>query len=68
MDKITNELFEGGCARDIINVNGINNMNTDTDIDINIKPGALPNFIIFIQSTSPNRKILKNQRVIKKEG
>ncbi len=58
MDKNSNDLFEGGCARDIMNVN------IDTDIDI--KPGTLPNFIIFIQSTSPNRKILKNQRVIYK--
>ncbi len=60
MDKRNNDLFEGGCARDIMNIS------TNEDIDINIKPGALPDFIIFIQSTSPNRKIIKNQRVIYK--
>ena len=58
--KISNDLFEGGCARDIMNIN------TETDDDIDITPGTLANFIIFIQSTSPNRKILKNQRVIYK--
>jgi hypothetical protein len=61
MDKRSNDLFEGGCARDII---GISDM--DINADINIKPGTLPDFYIFIQSTSPNRKILKNQRVIYK--
>ncbi len=60
MDKRNNDLFEGGCARDIM---GLSNL--DDNIDINIKPGALPDFIIFIQSTSPNRKILKNQMIIK---
>ena len=63
MDKRTNDLFEGGCARDIM---GLTNL--ADDVDINIKPGALPDFIIFIQSTSPNRKILKDQRVIKTAG
>ncbi len=42
---------------------GLNNI--DDDVDINIKPGALPEYILFIQSTSPNRKILKNQRIIR---
>jgi hypothetical protein len=60
MDNRSNDLFEGGCARDIM---GLNNL--EDDVDINIKPGALPEFIIFIQSTSPNRKILKNQRIIR---
>ena len=31
MDKRSNDLFEGGCARDII---GLTNINDDTDINI----------------------------------
>ena len=61
MDKITNELFEGCSAREIMSLGDMHE-----NADINIKPSVLPNFIIFIQSTSPNRKILKNQRIINK--
>ena len=61
MDKRSNDLFEGGSAREIMNISS-NNLNED----ILIKPGSLADFIIFIQSTSPNRKILKNQRIIYK--
>ena len=54
MDRETGDLYEGEVARRIAGI-GRN------DERAKIKPGDLPKYRIFIQSTSVNRKLLKNQ-------
>jgi hypothetical protein len=54
MDKITKELYEGDAARSIAGI-GLNEENAK------IKPGKLEKYRMFIQSTSPNRKLIKDQ-------
>ena len=51
MDKSTGELYEGSIARTIAGI-GKNEENK------RIKPGELPKYRMFIQSTSPNRKLI----------
>lgn len=55
LEKTTGQLFEGNNAREIMGL---------TEEEITIKPGMLSNYTIFIQSTSSNRKLLKNQKII----
>ena len=51
MDKVTKELYEGDAARAIAGI-GSNEENA------RIKPGKLEKYRMFIQSTSPNRKLI----------
>jgi hypothetical protein len=51
MNKITKELYEGDAARSIAGI-GLNEDN------VRIKPGKLEEYRMFIQSTSPNRKLI----------
>ena len=54
MNRETGDLYEGDVARRIAGI-GAN------EEKAKIKPGDLPKYRIFIQSTSVNRKLLKNQ-------
>ena len=54
MDKTTKELYEGDAARSIAGI-GLNEENAK------IKPGKLEKYRMFIQSTSPNRKLIGGQ-------
>jgi len=54
MHKDTGELFEGDVARTIAGI-------SENEERSKIKPGDLPKYRIFIQSTSPSRKLVKNQ-------
>jgi Mg-chelatase subunit ChlD len=54
MNRATGDLYEGDVARRIAGI-GAN------EEKAKIKPGDLPKYRIFIQSTSVNRKLLKNQ-------
>ena len=54
MDKTTGDLYEGDAARAIAGI-GANEENA------RIKPGELPKYRMFIQSTSPNRKLIGGQ-------
>jgi hypothetical protein len=56
MEKSTGYFFEGNNAREILGM--------DNNTELTLKPGMLCNYIIFIQSTSSNRKLLKNQKII----
>ena len=53
MDKVTKELYEGSVARTIA---GIGFGETSK-----IKPGKLEKYRMFVQSKSPNRKLIKQQ-------
>ena len=54
MDKNTGELYEGDVARTIAGIKA-------NEERSKIKPGDLPKYRVFIQSTSVQRKLLKNQ-------
>lgn len=54
MDKETGELYEGGVARSMAGM-GENKENQ------RMKPTDVPKYRVFIQSTSYNRKLVKNQ-------
>jgi hypothetical protein len=54
MDKATGELYEGDVARTIAGI-------TKNEERAKVKPGNLDKYRVYIQSTSPNRKLLKNQ-------
>ena len=54
MDKSTGELYEGDVARTIAGI-------TKNEERAKVKPGNLDKYRVYIQSTSPNRKLLKNQ-------
>jgi hypothetical protein len=54
MNKTTGELYEGTVARSIAGI-GANEDNA------RIKPGSLPKYRMFIQSTSVNRKLISGQ-------
>jgi len=54
MDKSTGELYEGDVARSIAGI-------TKNEARNRIKPGDLPKYRVFIQSTSTQRKLVKNQ-------
>ena len=57
MEKTTGYLFEGNNALAIMGLD-------ETHEELTLKPGMLSNYTIFIQSTSSNRKLLKNQKFI----
>jgi Mg-chelatase subunit ChlD len=52
MNKISGELYEGEVARSIAGI---------CDDNSRVKPGELPKYRMFIQSTSPNRKLIAGQ-------
>jgi hypothetical protein len=54
MDKVTKELYEGDIARVIAGIG-------TSDSKTKITPGKLEKYRMFIQSTSANRKLIKNQ-------
>ena len=56
MDKATGNLYEGDVARNIAKL-------SDTS-DSKIKPTDLDKYNVFVQSTSSNRKLLKNQKFL----
>ena len=53
MNKETGELYEGDVARTIAGITAVGRAK--------IKPGNLEKYRVYIQSTSPNRKLLRNQ-------
>jgi hypothetical protein len=57
MERSTGYLFEGNNALAIMGLD-------ESHEELNLKPGMLSNYTIFIQSTSSNRKLLKNQKII----
>jgi hypothetical protein len=54
MDRVTGDLFEGAVARHIAGI-------TSTDDKARIKPGSIPKYRVFIQSTSATRKLISGQ-------
>ena len=54
MDKTTKELYEGDVARVIAGIGS-------NEEKAKIKPGKLEKYRMFVQSTSANRKLLKDQ-------
>jgi hypothetical protein len=57
MERSTGYLFEGSNALAIMGLD-------ETHEELTLKPGMLSNYTIFIQSTSSNRKLLKNQKIV----
>jgi hypothetical protein len=54
MDRVTGELYEGEAARTIAGIK-------KNEERSKIKPGDIPKYRVFIQSTSPNRKLIGGQ-------
>lgn len=54
-EKRTSKIFKGDQARTLLGL---------PDYEVKVAPDHNPNYDIFIQSTSVNRKLLKDQRVI----
>ncbi len=50
MDRATGDLFEGGAAREMLGL--------PMDATIRIKPSNLEKYVVFVQSTSANRKLI----------
>lgn len=56
MDRKTGDLFAGEKAREILGI--------PVDANVRIKPNNLEKYIVFVQSTSVNRKLLGNTRFL----
>jgi hypothetical protein len=56
MDRATGDLFEGGAAREILSL--------PMDATIRIKPSNLEKYVVFVQSTSANRKLIGKTRFL----
>ncbi|QXE25726.1 hypothetical protein B6N60_04446 [Richelia sinica FACHB-800] len=56
MDRTTGDLFEGGAAREMLGL--------PMDATIRIKPSNLEKYIVFVQSTSANRKLIGNTKFL----
>ncbi len=56
MDRGTGDLFEGGAAREILGL--------PMDATIRIKPSNLEKYVVFVQSTSANRKLIGKTRFL----
>jgi hypothetical protein len=54
MDRVTGELYEGEVARTIVGIK-------KNEERSKIKPSDIPKYRVFIQSTSPNRKLIGGQ-------
>lgn len=55
LEKKTGRVYGGREARDLVGL---------PDMDVRVKPDANPEFSIFIQSTSTNRKLMPNTKVL----
>jgi hypothetical protein len=51
-EKSTGQVFSGDAARDVLGL--------PRDLDVRVKPDMNPEYDVFVQSTSVNRKLLKN--------
>jgi hypothetical protein len=56
MDKATGDLFTGEDARDMLGL--------PRDSTARIKPAALDKYVVFVQSTSYNRKLVGGTRFL----
>ncbi|MEH2404823.1 vWA domain-containing protein [Nostoc sp.] len=56
MDRATGDLFEGGAAREMLGL--------PMDATIRIKPNNLEKYVVFVQSTSANRKLIGKTRFL----
>ncbi|MEH2401630.1 vWA domain-containing protein [Nostoc sp.] len=56
MDRGTGDLFEGGAAREMLGL--------PMDATIRIKPSNLEKYVVFVQSTSANRKLIGKTRFL----
>jgi hypothetical protein len=56
MDRNTGDLFEGEYARELLGL--------PAGVDARIKPANLEKYAVFVQSTSANRKLIKNTRFL----
>jgi hypothetical protein len=56
MDRVTGDLFEGSAAREILGL--------PMDVAIRIKPSNLEKYVVFVQSTSANRKLIGNTQFL----
>ncbi|MCC5627167.1 vWA domain-containing protein [Nostoc sphaeroides] len=56
MERVTGDLFEGGAAREILGL--------PMDATIRIKPSNLEKYVVFVQSTSANRKLIGKTRFL----
>lgn len=55
-EKATNKVFWGDSARDLLGLS--------RDIDVRVKPDINPEYDVFVQSTSVNRKLLRDTDVL----
>lgn len=55
-EKVTGEVYSGDAARDLIGL--------PRDLEVRVKPDANPEYDIFVQSTSVNRKLIKDTDVL----
>ncbi|MBW4613412.1 MAG: VWA domain-containing protein [Desmonostoc vinosum HA7617-LM4] len=56
MDRATGDLFEGSAAREMLGL--------PMDATIRIKPSNLEKYVVFVQSTSANRKLIGKTRFL----
>jgi hypothetical protein len=56
MDRATGDLFQGGAAREMLGL--------PMDATIRIKPSNLEKYVVFVQSTSANRKLIGKTRFL----
>ncbi|WP_293114559.1 hypothetical protein [Okeania sp. SIO1I7] len=56
MDRTTGDLFEGESAREILGL--------PHDTTVRIKPNNLEKYVVFVQSTSVNRKLIGGTRFL----
>jgi hypothetical protein len=55
-EKRTNQVYWGDAARDLLGL--------PRDISVKVKPDINPEYDVFVQSTSVNRKLLRNTDVL----
>ncbi len=56
MDRETGDLFEGSSTREMLGL--------PMDATIRIKPSNLEKYVVFVQSTSANRKLIGKTRFL----
>ena len=56
MDRVTGDLFAGSAAREMLGL--------PMDATMRIKPSSLEKYVVFVQSTSANRKLIGNTRFL----
>lgn len=55
-EKSTGQVFWGGSARDLLGL--------PRDVDVRVKPNINPEYDVFVQSTSVNRKLIRDTDVL----